>query len=621
MRVFLAAALLATSCIVAMGADAAHSERLEVDFDARQRRVNITVSNLTENQYELRLETPGLSELETGDDVNEPGIIYLPPREGPISLEEKPVATSPAENIFFFNDLADAPQWILAVHYNPSARGTWKLNGRFSDAGGNLAPVITLPVLALEHGENLLHIRSDTLQVPRMYFRQRVPEGRQFTTSFDVGHSNWTGTVSLMRLAPAREAMLVRRASLAGVESERREIAVQERWWLRRDDIVGSAISVGRNILNAQVTNPRSMFHNGFNLVYDQERKSYRMPHWLWAWGPSIALLLDLEKLPESRPSGMAQRFRDAALAAGKRSLEFGMNEPKHPARGVSTVRWEPSRAVPNGWVEYISTADSLFLAGWGWMSLYNLTNDPVFLDRTKLLVAAAERLMKQYPVIPQDWVVQRDRWTPHTLDESVFGMVGFRELHAATQSSAVADGGRRFLDSHLEHMGRESGLLERAWMREEDRAIWDPDIKGHAWVIEGYLDAHRLSGDIKYLELARMLAERVMDCQHEDGSWAILFKKPGPDDPRDDKGTAIWAYMFYLTYRETGDERHLAAARRAAGWCLRHQYRGEDPHLDGGILNTNSMAYVQRRAMTILYSTTFFGLALLEELKLAREN
>jgi hypothetical protein len=228
---------------------------------------------------------------------------------------------------------------------------------------------------------------------------------------------------------------------------------------------------------------------------------------------------------------------------------------------------------------------------------------------------------MDQYPVIPQDWIVERNGWTPHTLDESVFGTIGFRRLFEATDSEHFAAEGRRFLDSHLKHMGRESGLLARAWMREEDKELWDPDIKGHAWVIEGYLDAHRLSGDTKYLELARQLAERVMECQAEDGSWTYLFKRPEPGDAIDDKGTAIWAYLFYDLYKSSKNPAHLAAGRRALGWCLRQQYRGDDPNLDGAILNTNSMAYVRRRPMTILYSTTFFGLALLEELALEENS
>jgi hypothetical protein len=345
------------------------------------------------------------------------------------------------------------------------------------------------------------------------------------------------------------------------------------------------------------------------------------MSNWIWAWGPSIDFLLRLSKTEAAQSAGLAPQFRSAALAAAEKSLQFEVTDPAHEAFGVSTVRWEPSRATPQGWAEYISTADSLFMAGWGWMSAYAETGEPVFLERMKSLVTAAEGLMGNYPVIPQDWIVERKRWTPHTLDESVFGTIGFRRLYEVTQSERVAAAGQRFLDSHLKHMGREGGLLARAWMRDEDKEIWDPDIKGHAWVIEGYLDAHRLSGDEKYLKLARELAERVIDCQSPDGSWTYLFKKAASGDPVDDKGTAIWAYLFYDLYKSTKNPDHLAAGRRALGWCLRHQYRGKDPNLDGAILHENSMAYVRRRPMTILYTTTFFGQALLEELALAKKD
>jgi hypothetical protein len=108
------------------------------------------------------------------------------------------------------------------------------------------------------------------------------------------------------------------------------------------------------------------------------------------------------------------------------------------------------------------------------------------------------------------------------------------------------------------------------------------------------------------------------MACQAEDGSWTYVFKKPGAGDPIDDKATAIWAYFFYELFKTTNAPEDRAAARRALGWCLRHQYRGADAPLDGAIPWTNSMAYVRRRPMTILYTTTFFGLAILEELSLS---
>ncbi len=174
-----------------------------------------------------------------------------------------------------------------------------------------------------------------------------------------------------------------------------------------------------------------------------------------------------MEKIDGVPDTPLAATCRAAALAAGRRSLAFEVTDPRHPAFGVSTVRWEPSRAVPAGWVEYLSASDSLFLAGWGWMSVYRNTGDSVNLARTQTLAAAAERRMREYPVVPQDWVVERARWTPHTLVESVFGVTGFRRVVEAPGDPRIAGTGRRYIESHLRHMGRERGRLARAWIRE----------------------------------------------------------------------------------------------------------------------------------------------------------
>jgi hypothetical protein len=120
-------------------------------------------------------------------------------------------------------------------------------------------------------------------------------------------------------------------------------------------------------------------------------------------------------------------------------------------------------------------------------------------------------------------------------------------------------------------------------------------------------------------LKRAVVVADRVAACQRPDGGWAGgLFKPPVMSEAVDDKCTAIWAYFFYDLYRETKNPRDLAVARAATGWCLRHQDWGNDPHTRGAMVTENSMAYVRRRPMVNTYSTVFFGLALLEELKLA---
>jgi hypothetical protein len=608
--------LFAGALSVAVPISTSASPHLVVTINPVTRRVLITAQGLAGGLDELRLVTPGLAGVETSSEVNEPGELYLPAPEGGWG------GLPPAENVFFFNDLAPTNEWEMVARFASDATGTWKLNGRFSPDGGKLVTRIAIPSDQLEAGENLLHYQASPLPaVPRFYYRRRLPVENDRPCSVTVDRADWSGVVQLVQLADDGTETVVATAEVAGPAPVRREVPIAAQWWKDRAALDRAVLDVGKNLLHARVMRPDSLFYGGFNLVYDARKKSYRMPHWIWSWGPAIQFLLDLGQTDAAKQAGLASEFHAAALAAGRRSLAFGVTDPRHIAAGISTVRWEPSHATPNGWVEYISTADSLFLSGWGWMSLYAETREPVYLERTRTLVAAAERLMAQYPVVPQDWIVERQRWTPHTLDESVFGMAGFARLFAATKSPEVAAAGQRFLDSHLQHMGGKNGLLQRAWMRDEDKAVWEPDIKGHGWVLEGYLDAYRLTGSDKYLRLARSLADQVLACQGDDGAWTSVFQKPSAKDPRDGKATAIWAYLLYDFYHLTHDERHLAAARAALGWCLRCQYHGDDANLEGGILSVNAMAYIRPRPMTILYTTTFFGLALLEELALSPGN
>ncbi len=591
---------------------------LRVVFTPETQILTIKTAASIHGQYEIRIEADGLKKLERGEDVNEPGEIYLPAQKNQAVGSGRPDA---AEIIFFFNDLRGAEDWDLVLQFAPKISGTWKLNGRFSPVGGELQSEIVIPVSKLEDGENLFYFRGSSLDLPKLYYRLTLPEPcGHGSNGVRVARKEWAGRVALHRRWGDGKSEVMAEVDVAGPVSVEKRIELPAHWWEDKAILTESALAVGRSLLHSQIQQEDSFFSGGFNVVYDETHRSYRMSHWLWAWGPSISFLLDLAKLESATAAGLSMDFRAAALAAGERSLQFGVKDPRHPAYGVSTVRWEPSRATLQGWAEYVSTADSLFLAGWGWMPLYRETNNRAYLERTAGLVAAAERLLNEYPVVPQDWIVERNRWTAHTLDESVFGLIGFCELYQATGSAEVRAAGGRYMDSHLKHMARGSGLLTRGWLRDKDEGFWDPDIKGHAWVMEGYLDAYRLAGDRKYRELALQLAAQVRSCQSPDGSWSYQFKLAGATDPADDKATAIWAYLFYELYGISRDPLHLAAARRALGWCLRHQYHGEDVNLAGAIFNSNSMIYVRRRPMTILYSTTFFGLALLKELALPVE-
>jgi hypothetical protein len=88
-----------------------------------------------------------------------------------------------------------------------------------------------------------------------------------------------------------------------------------------------------------------------------------------------------------------------------------------------------------------------------------------------------------------------------------------------------------------------------------------------------------------------------------------------------DDKGTPLWCYLFYRLYSATGDPKHLDAARKALTWCIQNQYIGPDPDAHGGVVGVNPQSAVSFRPwfrVSCAYTSGFFGLAVLEELKLA---
>lgn len=576
-------------------------------------RLNVSVLTASPAPHEVRLSVADVTTLEGSPDITFPGEIYLPPNPA------IPAAPLPGRLLMFLHRNATDPAWDLVMEFPADASGSWHLNGTFLPLSGEIRPRVIVPVAKLPSGENSLLINAAESPLPQVYYRRLLtPNPAAGGQSFTVSVTAREARLELWRVPENEDARAIARLDVSRAASPvapRPQIDVARATWSDREHLFTALQGVAQNLLRARVADTRPRFSGGFNLVYDAEHEAWRVPHWVWSWGPSITFLQDVaKKLPADRPAPRAA-YREAALAAGLRSLEWVQADPDHPAHGVVAVRWAFSPDTPRGSVEYFSTADSLFLAGWGWMPLYEATGHAPFLSFTRGLEAAAVRLMDAYPVVPQDWVTERDRWTPHTLDESIFGMIGFTALHAATGDPAVQANGVRFIESHLEHMSQPKGFLDRGWDRATGNAFWDADVKGHLWVLLGYLDAYRLNGDKRYLELARALGNEIAAAQGDDGAWTDAFHPPADGDRINDRAIAMGAWMFYELYRLGGDDAHLATARRALTWCLRHQDFGDNPDLFGAIPNETPMAHLAPRQMTILYTTQFFGLALLAEL------
>jgi rhamnogalacturonyl hydrolase YesR len=269
-----------------------------------------------------------------------------------------------------------------------------------------------------------------------------------------------------------------------------------------------------------------------------------------------------------------------------------------------------------------ITPCDAGFLAAWSWVRLDEATGDPKWRRACDELVEALDRLMRAHPVPPQNYFPDYGRWDNRVIDEAGFGVELFAELHRVSGDARMRELGRRYMDQHRRALERPDGLWDRVHFF--DGRANRPTLymtRGLGWPMEGLLAAHRLlpEGGL-YLDLAEKMSAPILAAQHPEGWWAHRFDQPAEVWGVGTKGTALWSWLLYQLHRQTGDPRHLAAARRALGWLLDHQEFGDDPRARGGLVSVSPHSAVGPRPwfrVSSTYGTAFFGLALLEELRL----
>jgi hypothetical protein len=544
---------------------------------------------------------------DTAKDLAPPSWLYFDCADDDL---EHAAAEYREETVFAYLNFEAPACAELVIEMNSSeATGSWSANPWTSGPTGSVSPRIAIPVVELEQWENMIHLRGTQIEVADVYIAVPVNSTGDAPVEIRPRHRPWHAAIELVedgKVMWKEDAELVGSVRVGSSVISGRQAAPRE-----NAENLGMVVSA---ILAAQVTDSDSPFRGGFHLVYDRVAASYRVPHWIWAWGPAMRLLLEASQyLPDS------QHLNEAAHAAGQTSLGFFIDDPKHMAHDISTVRWYAALGTPAGAIQYASLADSLFMAGWGWIPLYRATGDQRYVEATWRLVNKADRLLQQYAIPPQDYVFECENWTPHTLDESGFGMVGFEELFAVTSESRVREIGTLFMDRHLDAMLADGPMWHRIRMREDGKKLGEPDVKGHAWIMDAYLSAYGLTGDQRYLSLAVDLAKRTIASQAPNGSWTIGYHTPGPNDLEDDKANAIWAYQLYRLHRLTNNQQHLESAQQALTWCNRHLETRPGEQGYGSMVNPKPMAHIKKRDMAILYSTTYHGLALIEQMRLDR--
>jgi hypothetical protein len=327
------------------------------------------------------------------------------------------------------------------------------------------------------------------------------------------------------------------------------------------------------------------------------------------------------------------------------------MRDPDHKAYGYSLGRWSPglknarkvsyvspssdnfpvagwspsyaAEKFEGGFEGYYSPADSLFLAGWGWVPLGERDDGAPFRDAAALCAEAGRRQLETFEIVPQDLPVLVNDWTNYTREEAGFGMEAYAELYRATGDRRYLETGRKYIDGLLEKLEMPNGLWNRHWWRNtRERTPCEYKSRSLGWAEMGLQAAHRMSPDSgNYLERAVKLADHFLKAQDESGAWGLLIDRPLGKTEVSAKGTALWSMLLYRLHTLTDDPRHLAAARRALGWLLDNQYLGPDPDGDGGVISCSAFSGVNYRRwykLSCAYTSSFFGLAALEELRRA---
>lgn len=516
-----------------------------------------------------------------------------------------------AELYFPIVDIVVEPGMSMVLRF-PEAKDhafsetKWAWNGHSGGPNGSGIERIRIDGAYLQPWENSLFVGSPHRTSPSIYLSWIIPV---------LPTGNRTVHVSLQPLAGRTRGsiQLVDPATNTVVQ----EIPVDA---LPRASDTAPAVfdplaATLRFIQSSVVRDSMSPFFGGLHTFFDFEADTFRMPHWIWSWGPSIKLLLACSRL-DRFPVAERKRCARTAEMIGHASLRFQEARPGHRTDRLGTVRWDPVCAA-SGYREYITGgSDANFLSGLGWIPLYEATGNDAYLRAAERLAEKTLELVEEFGVPPQDWDVRANDWTEHTLDESGFGVEGFEALYRVTHDLRYRAGGKAYIDAHIQRFERPDGLWERKWLWRKQAAKETQFMtRGQGWALEGLISAFRLTGDSVYLEKACRLADVVLSHQQAQGFWFFIFNDQEGRAGIGDKATALFAYLLSELFILTGDAKYKAAAAHAVRWFSASLCRDQNsPGFGSCPVRSHQSAVVYRRYFpcSCVYASAFFGLAML---------
>jgi hypothetical protein len=517
-------------------------------------------------------------------------------------------------------DIVLEPGMDAVCVFGQEPKGDYIFGGPFFRESLPLKKEIVLPAHKLEYWENSLMMDYTAPKIEKIYLRKTFPVIlRDFNHTFNLLSEDWSGKITIV--AQVNDETV----ELASSRIEKTSLTCEKAKKL--EQMKGSGISGERLIsslelliedgLRRQNNNPYSPMYGNLYAFYDLEAKLHSTNYWNWAGTQYVKMVLDAIKLPEIQELYNTNDLIDAVDKIGRNILKYQLKEEGHPSQGSFLVIW--SRRF-NSYTKWIGTSDSGVMVRWALIPLFQATGDSTYLEASVHWCLQKGSMLDTFDVLPHYYRYDEDRFNERILDETGWDPEGHAALYEVTGDDQYRKIGKEFMDKHMKAFQREDGLWHRGYDWTTRKHIETIKMtRGMGWAMEGLMAMNRMYPDTIYLDYAKKMAHFLQNGQNDDGSWSFIFD----GDPREvgisEKGTALWSLLFYQLYEATGQADYLHTARKALTWCLENQYTGPDIEAIGGLVGITPASMVGIRQYfpaSCAYTTGFFGLAILEELK-----
>jgi hypothetical protein len=518
-------------------------------------------------------------------------------------------------------DIALEPGMDGVCVFEEKPEGEYIFGGPFFRESLPLKKEIILPSHKLEYWENSLMLDHTTPSIEKIYLRKTFPVIlRDYKHTINLLSEDWSGKVSIVifkdQVPKAIASAQIESSQILSIKGE--HVEQLKEGGISRKRLVAALDLLIENGLRRQNNNPYSPTYGSLYAFYDLEAKLHRTNYWNWASTHFVKMVLDAIKIPEIQQLYDTNDLVGAADKIGRNILKYQLKEDGHPSQGSFLVIW--SRRY-NRYTKWIGTSDSGVMIRWALLPLFQATGDSTYLEASKYWCLQKGSMLDTFSVLPHYYRYDEDRFNPRILDETGWDPEGHAALYEVTGDDRFRAIGKEFMDKHMKVFQRKDGLWHRAYDWTTGEHVETIKMtRGLGWAMEGLLAMNRMYPDTIYLDYAEKMAKSFQKSQNLDGSWSYIFDGDAKEVGISEKGTALWSLLFYQLYHATGNSDYLRTARKALTWCLENQYTGPDIEAIGGLVGSTPASMVGIRSYfpaSCAYTTGFFGLAILEELKI----